>query len=272
MAGAQGSDSAGGRGGPACGVRLRAGGLLVWAQPVAVATEPLAAGDWVLVQTAAGREVGRVVAAGLALPATVVALPLLGPLTPAALARERALEEEAEVARRLAGARAAALDLPLRPVQARYVAAGSGLVVTCAVEEGDAAKIDAGAPARLAADLTEQLGLPVTVERPPVRATAVGGAGRLTAPVCCTLSLPDAAPGREPSVCSRLDAALARTGAGIRLRSDWPHLNARVQTPTGAGRVVRIATATRQVIVALDGSDRVAAVAAADLRAAPGRA
>ena len=261
------------------GVRLRAHGRLVWARFAPAAPAAVQAGDWVLVETAAGRDAGRVVAPAVTLPPAVAAelLPsLLRLLTQQEVARLREVEAAAPAVLAVAQERAADLGLALRPVWARYSYDGSRLTFFYA-GAGDEA-------ARLAADLAVHLGLPVELHSAgaPGTAAAIGGAGRVTAPVCCTRDLPapDAAGRQEvnralsdtPDAWARLGGSLSWTSEGVPLRSDLPRLNTRVLTPQGAGRVIRVDVGSRLATVALDATGATLALPLADLQPAPGEA
>ncbi len=222
-------------------------------------------GDWVIVETARGQDIGRVVVP----PHEIAAEEVQGELKPAVrlavaadLRRmERAQEREAEALER-ARARVAEADLPMRLVAAEYTYNGRSLTIYFTAEK----RVDFR---QLVKELAREFRARIELRQIGARdeARLLGGVGTCGRPLCCATWLQDflrisvrmakeqdlpLSPTKISGVCGRLLCCLSYECDQYReIKSHLPEVGAEVPTMRGRGRVVAISvpkeTATVEV-------------------------
>lgn len=245
----------------------------------------LEAGDYVVVDTAQGREVGQVVWSPRDLPEEEIGgslKPVLRRATPLDLVeRDRWQHIEPET---LATCRTkvAERDLPMNVVSAEYSYDGSRLVVSFTAES----RVDFR---ELVRDLAKTFSTRIEMKQIGVRdeAKVLDGVGKCGRQLCCAGWLRDFAPvtikmaknqnlplnpPEISGVCGRLLCCLAyEMDVYTEARSRLPKVGSVVETPHGIGRVRRVQPLQETVTVRLEVDDSLRDVAIDELGGIEGR-
>ena len=244
------------------GVRFRDSGRVYY---FAANGETLAAGDWVVVETARGREAGRIVIA----PHQVRLNQLQGELRPilrrlddADVERMDALKRDAARAVKVFGAKIRERGLPMKPISAEYSFDGSHLTLHFSapdrVDFRDLVR-DLGGTFRCRVEL-RQVG-------PRDEARLLGGVGRCGRTLCCSSWLPvfpdismnmvktqdlPLNPSKVSGVCGRLLFCLSYENEQYRqMKMVMPRLGQTIETPSGTGMVISLQVLKELVTVRL---------------------
>jgi cell fate regulator YaaT (PSP1 superfamily) len=245
------------------GVRFRGAGKLYHFDPGDLECKRL---DSVVVETANGTEIGRVVVEPRERPAEEVVQPLrrvLRKVTAEDLRRQRANRQRAEEALRLCRERVRALGLPMRPVEAEVAFDQPRVTISFTAED----RVDFR---QLVRELAQALHMRVEMRQVGARdeAKLLGGIGPCGQQLCCSRWLVEFKPisikmaklqglalnpGKLAGVCGRLKCCLRyeieQYGEG---EKPVPPLGATVHTRDGEGRVVERDADERRVNVLLD--------------------
>lgn len=245
------------------GVRFRPGGKIYYFAPTGF--EDLAVGEYVIVETTRGKEMGKVVALpGEVEEETEPLKPIERRATPLDLSeRERHRLREAEALERCKEG-VAEHGLPMKLVKAEYSFDGSRLVVYFIAEK----RVDFR---ELVRDLARTLKTRVELRQVGVRdeAKLLGGLGRCGRVVCCATHLCEFSPvsikmaklqdiSLNPSeisgVCGRLLCCLAyENDFYCTAKERLPKVGCVVETPYGPGRVTALNVLKETVSVELRG-------------------
>ena len=228
--------------------------------------EDLEPGDWVVVDTAKGREVGKVVYPLREVPEEELAEPLKPVVRRATpwdmIRRDQYAHREAEALEKCR-ARVAEYGLPMKVVRAEYNFDGGRLIVYFTAEQ----RVDFRALVR---DLARLFRTRIEVRQIGVRdeAKMMDGIGRCGRRLCCASWLREFSPVSikmakyqdlplNPSeltgVCGRLLCCLSyEVDTYTELRQKLPKVGAEVVTPMGPGRVRQVHTLKERVTVRLE--------------------
>ena len=245
------------------GVRFRSAGKLYHFDPGELACTRL---DSVVVETANGTEIGRVVTEPMDKPPEDVTLPLrriLRKATGEDRARQSQNKAKAEAALALCRRRVAELGLAMRAMDADVAFDGARVTISFTADD----RVDFREIVR---DLAQQLHTKVEMRQIGARdeAKALDGIGPCGQQLCCTRWLTEFKPisikmaklqglalnpGKLAGVCGRLKCCLRyeleNYAEGTR---PLPRIGATVHTADGEGRVVSVSVLERKVSVLLD--------------------
>jgi len=246
------------------GVRFRRAGRIYYFDPAGF--EDLKVGDYVIVETAAGREIGEVVIAPKEVPEGEV-VSQLKPIQRRAelwdlLQREKFRRREGEALQKCRE-KIAEYGLPMKVVKAEYNFDGSRLVFFFTAEQ----RIDFR---ELVRDLARTFKTRVELHQVGVRdeAKLIGGLGRCGRPLCCTTFLTEFTPisikmakeqdlslnpAEISGLCGRLLCCLSYEEEYYRaVKERLPKKGEEVVTPYGPGRVIGINVLKETVSVELE--------------------
>jgi cell fate regulator YaaT (PSP1 superfamily) len=241
------------------GVRFQEAGKIYYFEPGGY--DDLVAGNYVVVETSRGVELGRVVIA----PGQVLSAELTEPLKPILrvagpedVNRADELKEQARAATEIARERARVLDLPMKVVSSQYTLDGDRLTIFFTSES----RVDFR---DLVRDLGHHIRAQVQLRQigPRDQAKIIGGYGRCGRRLCCTSwlttfpaisikmakeqSLP-LNPSKISGQCGRLLCCLSYENDVYKhLKSELPKPDSWLSTPTGTARVVAV-NAIKQVV------------------------
>jgi len=246
----------------AAGIRFRDSGRVYY---FAAAGFTLATGDWVVIETARGREAGRVVIA----PHQVRLDRLQGDLKPILrvlgaddLRRMDGLKKDGARAVRVFSERARARRVPLKAISADYSFDGGILVLNYSTQDRPELR-------DLHRELADHFGCRVELRQvgPRDEARLLGGLGRCGRTLCCSSWLPvypeismgmaktqDLAlnPGKVSGVCGRLLCCLSYENEQYKqMKAVLPRLGQPIETPAGPGMVVSLQVIKELVTVRL---------------------
>ena len=267
------------------GVRFRDSGRTFFFEAAETALE---VGDWVVVETARGREAGRVVIA----PHQVRLNLLQGDLTPILrrmdhgdIQRLDALKGSAADAVKTFGSVIRRRGLPLKPISAEYGFDGSTVLLNYSAGERDRPDLR---------DLTREMAdiLRCRVELrqvgPRDEARLLGGLGRCGRTLCCSSWLPvypeismnlaktqdlPLNPSKVSGVCGRLLCCLSYENEQYKqMKAVMPRLGQQIETPGGSGMVISMQVLKELVTVRLDEDQATVTFSAADLGLGSGQA
>ena len=250
------------------GVRFKRAGKVYYFEPAGIDLE---VGDWVVVETTRGLELGQVVIA----PKQVLASEVTKPLKPVA---RKAEPEDIERAQKLEGKErealvecgqlVAKLNLPMKLLSAEYNLDGSRLSIFFSAE----GRVDFR---ELVRELSSCLKVRVELRQvgPRDGAKLVGGFGRCGRPLCCQSFLTEFTPvsikmAKEQDlplnpmkisgVCGRLLCCLGYEFEQYRaMKKKLPREGQSVSTPMGVASVVGGNPLEEKVLVELEGGARV---------------
>jgi cell fate regulator YaaT (PSP1 superfamily) len=234
------------------GVRFQEAGKIYYFEPGGY--DELSVGNYVVVETSRGLELGRVVIA----PGQVLSAELTEPLKPIVriagpedIDRADELKQRAREATALARERARILDLPMKVVSSQYTLDGSRLTIFFTSES----RVDFR-------DLVRDLGHHVRAQvqlrqiGPRDQSKVIGGYGRCGRRLCCTswltafpaISIKMAKeqnlplnPSKISGQCGRLLCCLSYENDVYKhLKSELPKPDSWLSTPTGTARVVAV--------------------------------
>ncbi|MFS8534509.1 MAG: stage 0 sporulation family protein [Limnochordales bacterium] len=244
------------------GVRFKRAGKIYYFTPGEL---PVAVGDEVLVETAAGVECGEVVIPPKDVPVSDVVQPVrkvLRHMEDADREQLRANRESELEALAFAAERIAARGLPMKLVNAEYTFDRSRLTFFFVAEE----RVDFR---ELVKDLASRFGVRIELRQIGVRdqAKEIGGIGVCGRELCCTTWLGEFAPvsirmakeqelSLNPSKltgqCGRLKCCLKFEADTYRsIRAALPLVGDTVRTPNGTGQVCEVLVARESVVVDL---------------------
>ena len=241
----------------------------------------LEVGDWVVVETARGREAGRVVIA----PHQVRLNLLQGELTPILrkldggdIQRLDALKGSAADAVKTFGGVIRRRGLPLKPISAEYGFDGSSVVLNYGAGERDRTDLR-----ELTRELADTLRCRVELRQvgPRDEARLLGGLGRCGRTLCCSSWLPvypeismnlaktqdlPLNPSKVSGVCGRLLCCLSYENEQYKqMKAVMPRLGQQIETPGGTGMVISMQVLKELVTVRLDADQSTVTFPAADL-------
>lgn len=245
------------------GVRFKRAGRIYYFDPAGI---ELNLGDWVVVDTGRGPEIGRVVIS----PKQVLASDITEPLKPVLRQateedlkqREEFKAREREVLERCQE-RIAQANLPMKLLSAEYNLDGTRLTFSFSAE----GRVDFR---DLLKELTASFKTRIELRQvgPRDKAKLLGGLGRCGRPLCCTTYLTEFSPvsirmAKEQElplnpmkisgVCGRLVCCLGHECEQYReLRRKLPSIGQQVTTPLGAASVVGINPLKETVLVKLE--------------------
>ncbi len=245
------------------GIRFKRAGRVYYFDPAGIDLE---VNDYVVVKTARGLELGRVVIA----PRQVLASEINEPLKPVVSKAEpedikraeefAAKEEEALIE---CGKLIAKLNLPMKLLSAEYNLDGSRLTFFFSAEE----RVDFR---ELVRELTSRFKIKVELRQvgPRDETKLIGGFGRCGRPLCCMSFLSEFAPvsirmakeqnlplnpAKISGVCGRLLCCLVYENEQYHgMKETLPKIGQRVSTPTGVADVVGTNPLKETVIVRLE--------------------
>ena len=245
------------------GIRFRRAGRVYYFDPAGIELE---AGDYVVVKTSRGLEMGQVVIA----PKQVLASEVTEPLKPVA---HKAGDKDVKRAQELAGTEQEALaecgklitqlKLPMKLLSAEYNLDGSRLTFFFTAGE----RVDFR---ELVHELASRFKTKVELRQvgPRDEAKLMGGLGRCGRPLCCVSFLSEFTPisirmakeqgfplnpMKTSGICGRLLCCLAYESEQYRImREKLPKEGQRVSTPMGAGSVVGSNLLKETVLVELE--------------------
>jgi len=245
------------------GIRFKRAGKVYYFDPVGI---DMVVGDYVVVETARGQELGEVVIS----PAQVLASELPEPLKPVArkaeaedIARAKELEAKEMEALAVCGELIKKLKLPMKLIAAEYNLDGSRLTFFFSAAE----RIDFR---ELVRELANRLKIRVELRQvgPRDEAKLIGGFGRCGRPLCCTSFLCEFDPvsirmAKEQSLplnpmkisgaCGRLLCCLGYESEQYReMKEKLPKEGQRVSTPMGVASVIGINPLKETVLVELE--------------------
>ena len=244
------------------GVRFRRAGKVYYFDPASI---DLVVGDWVVVKTNRGVELGWVVIAPTQVAASEVTEPLKPVVRKAGDEDIKHAQEFAEKTREALAECAkliAKLNLPMKLISADYNLDGSRLTFFFTAEE----RIDFR---ELVRELTNHFKIKVELRQvgPRDAAKLVGGFGRCGRPLCCVGFLSEFSPVsikmakeqgfplnpmKMSGVCGRLLCCLAYENEQYRvMKEKLPREGQLVSTPMGAGSVVEVNPLKETVLVEL---------------------
>jgi cell fate regulator YaaT (PSP1 superfamily) len=245
------------------GIRFKRAGKVYYFDPAGIDLE---VGDYTVVETTRGLELGQVVIS----PAQVLASELSEPLKPVVRKAEaedikhaQEFEEKEREALTICSELVAKLNLPMKLLAAEYSLDGSRLTVYFSAEE----RVDFR---ELVRELTRRFKTRVELRQigPRDEAKLIGGFGRCGRPLCCTSFLSEFAPvsirmAKEQSLplnpmkisgaCGRLLCCLVYESEQYRaMKERLPKQGQQVSTSMGMARVVGINPLKETVLVELD--------------------
>ncbi len=234
------------------GVRFQEAGKIYYFEPGG--HDDLIAGNYVVVETSRGLELGRVVIA----PGQVLSAELTEPLKPISriawpedIDRADELKLQAREATVIARERARVLDLPMKVVSSQYTLDGSRLTIFFTSES----RVDFR---DLVRDLGQHIRAQVQLRQigPRDQSKIIGGYGRCGRRLCCTswltafpaISIKMAKeqnlplnPSKISGQCGRLLCCLSYENDVYKhLKSELPKPDSWLSTPTGTARVVAV--------------------------------
>lgn len=245
------------------GIRFKRAGKMYYFDPAGL---ELNAGDYVVVKTSRGEELGWVVVA----PRQVVANEITEPLKPVV---RKAEAKDIERAKELAGKEKEALvecgklidklELPMKLLSAEYSLDGNRLTFYFSAEE----RVDFR---QLVRELNNHFKVKVELRQvgPRDEAKIVGGVGRCGCPICCTSFMSEfnpvsikmakeqdfpLNPMKMSGLCGRLLCCLAYENEQYReMKAKLPKVGRFVNTPMGKGKVVGSNALKQTVLVELE--------------------
>lgn len=224
-------------------------------------------GDDVIVETARGRTLGRIVFAPKMVADSEISgalKPVVRKATPWDLVQNDQMAHREPEALQVCRTRAAALGLPIKVVRVEFSFDGSSAIVYFTSEQ----RVDFR---NLVHDLSQSLRARVEMRQVGVRDEAkfLGGFGRCGRDLCCASWLREFAPvsikmakaqdlplnaPEVSGVCGRLLCCLAyENDFYAETRKQMPRLNSMVSTPQGPGKVRQIHVLTRTITVQVEG-------------------
>ena len=238
-------------------------------------------GDWVVVETARGREAGRVVI----VPHQVRLNLLQGDLTPILrklddgdTQRLDALKGSAADAVKTFGQVIRRRGLPLKPISAEYAFDGSTVVLNYGGADRERPDLR-----DLTREMADTLRCRVDLRQvgPRDEARLLGGLGRCGRTLCCSSWLPvypeismnlaktqdlPLNPSKVSGVCGRLLCCLSYENEQYKqMKAVMPRLGQTIETPGGAGMVISMQVLKELVTVRLDADQAVVTFPAVDL-------
>lgn len=261
MAAANGEDAA-----EVAGVRFLDSGQVYFFNPNGTRLE---LGDWVVVETARGREAARVVLAPHQVRHSQLKgelKPILRRLSAADVDMMNRLKRESAQAVRTFSAKIREHQLPMKPISAEYNFDGSQVVLNFSAPD----RVDFR---NLARDLASTLRCRVELRQvgPRDEARLLGGVGRCGRTLCCSSWLPvfpeismnmaktqdlSLNPSKVSGVCGRLLCCLSYENEQYRqMKAVMPKLGQRVETDRGPGQVVSLQILKNLVAVKLADED-----------------
>ena len=255
------------------GVRFKDSGKIYHFDPGDV---PLAVGDWAIVETARGPELGRIAAAPVDLPPAE----LLGEIKPVLRRAAQAdmdnlahLQQYLDEALAICAERVVEHKLPMQLVKAEYNFDGSRLTFFFTSDK----RVDFRGLVR---DLARTFHTRIELRQvgPRDEAKLLGGIGPCGRPLCCSTFLPDFArvsikmakdqdlplnPVKISGVCGRLLCCLSYEHEQyLDIKAELPARGAWVQTPEGPGEVIAVNVVRETVTVELTNGNTIDCTAA----------
>ena len=244
------------------GVRFKDSGKTYHFDPRAV---QLAVGDWAIIDTVRGPELGRIAAAPAELPAEEIlgdVRPVLRRATQDDMDRLAHLQQYVDEALAICAEKVAEHKLPMTLIKAEYNFDGSRLTFFFSSDK----RVDFRALVR---DLARTFHTRIELRQvgPRDEAKLLGGIGPCGRPLCCSTFLPDFArvsikmakdqdlplnPIKISGVCGRLLCCLSYEHEQyLDIKAELPPRGAWVQTPDGPGEVVAVNVVRETVTVDL---------------------
>ncbi|MBA3947813.1 MAG: hypothetical protein H0X37_25075 [Herpetosiphonaceae bacterium] len=245
------------------GVRFKDSGKIYHFDPQEV---PLMVGDWAIVDTSRGPELGRIAAAPGDLPPDELVgevKPVIRRASPHDLASLAHYEQYLDEALAICAEKVKGQNLPMRMVKAEYSFDGSRLTFFFTADKRVDFRLLVRELARIFHTRIElrQIG-------PRDEAKLLGGIGPCGRALCCSTFLPDYAkvsikmakdqdlplnPVKVSGVCGRLLCCLSyEEEQYLEIKAELPPLGAWVQTPEGPGEVVTVNVVHETVTVQLN--------------------
>lgn len=258
------------------GVRFRDSGRIYYFSPGDLG---LTTGDWVVVETARGREAGRVVLAPHQLRLNQLQgelKPVLRQLDDDDIRRMNELKQKAAGAVKTFGAKIRERHMPMKAISADYNYDGTQLTLNFSAPE----RVDFR---ELAKNLSQTFHCRVELRQvgPRDEARLLGGLGRCGRTLCCASWLPvypdismnmaktqdlPLNPSKVSGVCGRLLCCLSYENEQYRqMKAVLPRLGQTLETPQGPGMVVSLQVLKQLVTVRLQADNSEAVFTSVDL-------
>jgi len=247
------------------GVRFRKVGKVYYFDPDTYDLKP---GDWVVVETSRGVEIGETVVGIKEVPEDAVAQPLrkvLRPATEADRQKQRVNREREKEAFSVCEARIASHELPMKLVDVEYTFDDSKVIFYFTSEK----RVDFR---ELVKDLAARFKTRIELRQIGVRdeAKVVGGVGICGRPLCCSTWITDFEPvsirhAKEQNLSlnpSKISGACGRLKCCLRFEADvyreikaeLPKIGDVIATPHGSAKVVDVLIMKESVVVRLEES------------------
>ena len=258
------------------GVRFVDSGQVYYFDPLDM---PLSVGDWVVVETARGKEAARIVIA----PGQVRQSTLKGELKPVLrkmsendIERMQRSKRDAAVAIKTFGQKVRERRMPMKPISAEYNFDGTHLILNFSSPD----RVDFR---ELAKELASVFRCRIELRQvgPRDEARLLGGLGRCGRTLCCSSWLPvypdismnmaktqdlPLNPGKVSGVCGRLLCCLSYENEQYRqMKAVMPRLGQAIGSPAGPGMVVSMQILRELVTVRLDADHTDHVFSSADL-------
>jgi cell fate regulator YaaT (PSP1 superfamily) len=245
--------------------------------------EDLAAGDYVIVETSRGQELGRIVSPPIEVPQESITSPLRKVMRRATawdLVRRETFRERESAALARCAEKVAEMELPMKLIRAEYSFDGNRLAFLFTAEK----RVDFR---ELVRDLARMFKTRIEMRQIGVRdeAKLLNGIGRCGESLCCcswldefhpvsikmakNQSLP-LAPSEISGLCGRLLCCLAYENEYYcQVKKELPKVGELIQTPEGKGKVTSLNILKETILVELEKSTAVVEVTVGDIKPLP---
>ncbi|MGI5916114.1 MAG: PSP1 domain-containing protein [Anaerolineae bacterium] len=246
-----------------CGVQFRGAGKVYYFSPGEVTD--IVEGDYVIVETSRGRELGHVSQAPHEVDSSDIVgelKPILQRATPLDLLEAQRFQQQEDQALETCQEQVARFNLPMKVVQAEYNFDGSRLTFYFSADQ----RVDFR---ELVRELAHIFKTRIELRQIGVRdeAKLIGGLGKCGRPLCCATWLTDfcpvsirmakqqdlpLSPMEISGLCGRLLCCLVYENDFYQdIKSRFPKVGKRIDTPAGSGKVIKVNVFTEMVSVLL---------------------